>query len=183
MRWFYLRLLMAALLALAGCGDDAETRRLPPAAYKDVSWAKLIPKNWDPGATLRGLDFSNIKDSDPRAIKALLRVQKAWTKAPVNPKMNGALISIAGYIAPLDNDREHLREFLLVPFFGGCIHTPPPPGNQIIHVLLSKSISLDELNSAVVVSGKLETVPSNTALGFAGYRMAADSVVAYTFNK
>ena len=27
-----------------------------------------------------------------------------------------------------------VTEFLLVPWVGACIHTPPPPPNQIVHV-------------------------------------------------
>ena len=25
-------------------------------------------------------------------------------------------------------------EFLLVPYFGACVHTPPPPPNQMVYV-------------------------------------------------
>ena len=39
---------------------------------------------------------------------------------------------------PLDGEREKTREFLLVPYFGACIHAPAPPANQVIHVVVSK---------------------------------------------
>ena len=42
---------------------------------------------------------------------------------------------IPGFVVPLEDSKDGLKEFLLVPYFGACIHSPPPPANQIIHVL------------------------------------------------
>lgn len=183
MRWLYVLLWMIALAVLPGCGANEETHSLPPSVYEHISWGRLLPKNWDPAEALRGMDFSKIKDSDPRAIKALQHVREIWDHAPIEPGINGARVRIAGYITPLDNDLGHVREFLLVPSYGACIHTPPPPANQIIHVVLGKTMSMAGWYSAVFVSGRLETVASNTSLGSAGYRMSADIVVPYTIEK
>lgn len=177
MRWLVVHLLVAfTLLELAGCGDK---QSISAATYQHADWEMLLPEKWDPAAALRGMDFSQVKDSDPRAIKALQQVREVWKRAPIEPKMNGARIRISGYVTPLDSDLGHAREFLLVPYYGACIHTPPPPGNQIIHVVLRKPMSLAGWDSSVIVSGQLETVPSSTALGVAGYRMMADAIVPF----
>jgi hypothetical protein len=45
---------------------------------------------------------------------------------------------------------------LLVPTYGACIHVPPPPPNQVIHVILSESVHFEKLMYAVWITGFLE---------------------------
>ena len=68
-----------------------------------------------------------------------------WDNAPANPKLDNRRVSIAGFVVPLDGEREKTREFLLVPYFGACIHAPAPPANQVIHVVVSKTASTVKL--------------------------------------
>jgi hypothetical protein len=67
----------------------------------------------------------------------------------------------------------------LVPYFGACIHVPPPPANQIIHVLSDKPIKGVHAMTAVWVSGTLKTVRANSIMGMSGYRMEARAVERY----
>lgn len=52
----------------------------------------------------------------------------------VDASLVGQEIRIPGYMLPLRSDENGITEFLLVPWVGACIHTPPPPPNQMIHV-------------------------------------------------
>ncbi|MEM7391507.1 MAG: DUF3299 domain-containing protein [Verrucomicrobiota bacterium] len=76
-----------------------------------------------------------------------------------NGEPNGALkdqpVRIAGHLLPLEFEGKKTTEFLLVPWVGACIHTPPPPPNQIVHVRLEKPYASTELYESVVVSGSL----------------------------
>lgn len=64
---------------------------------------------------------------------------KRVSKAPRSiSKLNGKTVRITGFMVPLDGDSKGIREFLLVPFQGQCIHVPPPPPNQIIHVKMAR---------------------------------------------
>ena len=67
-------------------------------------------------------------------------------------------IKIPGFAVPLEGDDgfEYVKEFLLVPTFGACIHVPPPPPNQVIHVILDKPVYFEKLMYAVWVSGIVE---------------------------
>lgn len=150
------------------------------SSYKTVTWDDLMPKDWDPMTVVKKLDFSKMKDSDPRAQEALQNMREAWNKAPIEPKMNGARIRIAGFIVPLEVVSHQITEFLLVPFFGGCIHVPPPPDNQIIDVFPTKPLKGLQTMDTVWISGALETVASDTEMGTAGYRMKAEVVERYT---
>ena len=182
----------AALDTGSGTGRPAEYRlgeRLPPAApsppaatqtgYKVINWDALMPANWDPMKVFKGLDLNKLSDADPRAMAALDRLRTEWNNAPAKASMNGARIRIPGFVVPLENARDQIREFLLVPYFGACIHTPPPPPNQIIHVNPAQPLKSEMASDAVWVSGVIETVRSETGMGSAGYRMRAESIVPY----
>ena len=86
---------------------------------------------------------------------------------------------IPGFVVPIERRGKLIHEFLLVPYFGACIHTPPPPANQIIHVFPAKPLSNLVAMDPVWVSGAIETWRSKTSMGSAGYRLNADLVVPY----
>ena len=181
---------VAAALALgAYAADKSDYKigdRLPqksttaaPAGYKETPWDALVPANWDPAKELGSLDLSTLSDSDPRAMKALEKLKAAMDNAPIVSTLNGSRIRIAGFMVPLDGIRGQITEFLLVPYFGACIHTPPPPANQIIHVVPQKPYKTDQGMEAVWISGTLETVRAETGMGNAGYRMKAEVVTPF----
>ena len=70
----------------------------------------------------------------------------------------GKSIKIPGFAVPLEGDDgfEYIDEFLLVPYFGACIHVPPPPPNQVIHVILDESVHFEKLFYAVWITGIIE---------------------------
>ena len=148
-------------------------------AYKEKTWDDLMPKNWDPMASLKGLNLDKLKDSDPRAIEALEKIREAWNNAPVEPTLNGERIRIPGFVIPLDKSGDKVREFLLVPYFGACIHTPPPPPNQIIHVRTSKPVLKMRTMDAMWVSGVMQIGNVNTEMGQAGYQLKAEWIAPY----
>ncbi|MBR7746835.1 DUF3299 domain-containing protein [Undibacterium baiyunense] len=146
--------------------------------FKTISWEELIPADWDPSADFKNMDLGNFNDADPRAISALQKLRKAWDNAPTNPLLNQQQIRIPGFVVPLDIENGKVGAFLLVPYFGGCLHTPPPPANQIIEVQLAQAQPIKTMD-AVWVSGQLESVRSQTELGTAGYRLNAVKVTPY----
>jgi hypothetical protein len=182
-------LLLAALLSFpAGAADYKLGDRLPAKttanaatkpAFKTVSWDDLLPKDWDPMASLKGLDLSKLKDGDPRADEALNKLRTAWDAAPANESMNHAPIRIAGFLVPLEWGDKKLKEFLLVPYFGACIHSPPPPANQIIHVVANPPAKGVQAMEAVWVEGVLEIALADTDMGRSSYRMKASVVTRY----
>ena len=75
----------------------------------------------------------------------------------MNPLLNGQTIRIPGYLLPLEFSGKQVSEFLLVPWVGACIHTPPPPPNQILHVKPGKPVTMSGMFEPVWVTGKLAT--------------------------
>ena len=150
-----------------------------PVSFRETTWDELIPKDWDPSASFKNLNLATLKDSDPRAMEALATLRAVWDNAPTATEMNGAAIRIAGFIVPLERDGDAVRELLLVPYFGACVHVPPPPANQIIHVIVDPPLKSARTMDAMWISGTLETMRSPTSLGTSGYRMKASKIVPY----
>ncbi|MGO3800565.1 MAG: DUF3299 domain-containing protein [Vibrio casei] len=97
----------------------------------------------------------------------------------VRPELNGSYVKIPGFVIPLEGDENTITEFLLVPYFGACIHVPPPPPNQIIDVKFPKGAPVQQLWDVVYVIGKLETQTLDHELAQTGYTMLGDNIEEY----
>lgn len=158
----------------------------PPAAptgaaapYRDISWQELTPKEWDPLKRYRNLPLDAMKDSDPQTAELLRQMRESWDNAPTNYRVNGVQAKLSGYVVPLDLPKDGLKEFLLVPYFGACIHSPPPPANQIVHVFLAQQTNDIHTMDAVSVSGLLRTAREAASMGMSGYSMDGVLVEPY----
>ena len=87
----------------------------------------------------------------------------------------GKKVKLPAYVVPLESDAESFKEFLLVPYFGACIHVPPPPPNQTIFAVDKKGIK-NELFDAVWAYGTLEIETTNSELAESGYSMKVDKI-------
>jgi hypothetical protein len=155
-------------------GDPPSTAAA--SAYKEIEWADLVPRDWTPPRLpLMGM----VSDASPQAQSALVQMRAAWDAAPTVASMDGALVKIPGYVVPLEEVRGELKEFLLVPYFGACIHTPPPPANQIVFVQPAVPATGFRAMDTVWVSGKLFTTRQDSYMGASGYRLVAVSVERY----
>jgi hypothetical protein len=148
--------------------------------FREIAWESLIPKEWDAMAPFKGLKLDKMDDNDPRAVEALWKAKKYWKNAPVDQSLEGAQVRLPGFVVSLEREGEALKEFLLVPYFGACIHVPPPPANQILHVHSAKPVKDIRSMDAVWISGVLKIDHSDTMMGSAGYSLKAVSVEPYT---
>ena len=146
---------------------------------RTITWEALVPANWDPFKDLKGLNFQMLDDADPKAMLMLKRMREVWDNAPPNPQMVGQDVRIPGFVVPLEDGKEGMKEFLLVPYFGACIHSPPPPANQIIHVRPKTPVTGVRSMDAVWVSGPLVAARTDTYMGAGGYRIDALKVEPY----
>jgi len=100
----------------------------------------------------------------------------------VNPEVLNEPIMIPGFIVPTayDDDRR-ITEFFLVPYFGACIHLPPPPPNQIIYVRYQEGVSIDDSYEPHAVRGELTSEVMRNNLADSAYSIEADAVEIYTY--
>lgn len=84
--------------------------------------------------------------------------------------MDGMKVRLPGYTVPFDYGSEaEISEFLLVPYYGACLHAPPPPPNQTVFVETADKIKLRDLSQAVWIEGTLRTKRQNSSLADAAY--------------
>ncbi|MGA8135704.1 MAG: DUF3299 domain-containing protein, partial [Pseudomonas gingeri] len=94
--------------------------------------------------------------------------------------LDGQHVRLPGYIVPLEVSEEgRTTEFLLVPYFGACIHVPPPPSNQIVHVTSELGVKVDELYQPYWIEGDMQVKQSSSDLADAGYSMEAQKIYVY----
>ena len=170
------RRLLAALSLLATATPGAAVFA---QAYREISWDDLVPKGWDPMKSMpdRGA-VSPLNDADPRAQAFYNQLREAWDNAPTVKALDGRRVKLPGYIVPLELTKEGLHEFLLVPYFGACIHTPPPPANQIVLVRTAPVKGLRSMD-AVWVTGTLDLQRAQSQMGVTGYGLQAASVTPF----
>ena len=156
-----------------------------PAAQGDVrelEWEDLMPEDWDPFSGLDALlseDAQNLADGSAQADRLMEAYREAVRSAPVVGELDGQQVRLPGFVVPLDFEDTETSEFLLVPYFGACIHVPPPPSNQIVYVKTVAGYPLKELFDPVWVTGEISTQAHLNELGDAGYTMQATIIEPY----
>ncbi len=96
-------------------------------------------------------------------------------------KLDGKRVRVPGFVVPLDDADEEGAEFLLVPYYGACVHTPPPPPNQMAFVQMTgkKQVKL-ALFDAVWMEGTLKITNYDSPYGQVGFQIEGLTMKPYT---
>ncbi len=186
-----LRLVCAVALGLAMLAAPGLAGGEPPM---ELTWARLQPPAppVPPAQALKAKSFlsgatpwAGAGGSEPppppvpndKVWMSEKRLQPGTGAAPaVVPELDGKRVRIGGYVVPLDFEATNVKEFLLVPFVGACIHVPPPPPNQIVYVKSEKGFDVQGSFDPVWVTGTLKTASQYTGLAETGYSIDAEKV-------
>ncbi|MEW8508142.1 MAG: DUF3299 domain-containing protein [Candidatus Thiodiazotropha sp.] len=165
-------LLLISLLSLT-------TVHAEPA--QELEWDAMIPEDYRPDKIMAQFgDINALEDDDPRAQKILEELEAAWKEAPVVESLDGKRIKLPGFVVPIEGDGKKLTEFLLVPYYGACIHVPPPPANQTVYVKVPKGdAKIRQAFDTVWVSGVMSAKSFASDLATAGYQIEAEEVTPY----
>ncbi|MFM8676276.1 MAG: DUF3299 domain-containing protein [Burkholderiaceae bacterium] len=170
---------LAALIGLQALSASAQ----PAASVKTITWDDLLPTHWANEIKLQMAAVGRLGflvDGSEQANEAMQQLRKKWDNAPIDPTHINSAIRIAGYVVSLDANRKQISEFLLVPYFGACIHLPPPPANQIILVRLKKPTSKLASMDTIWVQGTLREARVDTGLAVTGYTLEGSISEPYT---
>ncbi len=178
LRW----LSLAALVAMAS----------PVGAVKEprvIAWPDLMPQTQQP-VMPEDLIFGDDDLTDDQTYDPDLGgvMEHGMTPAPdltdtanVVEELNDVQVKIAGYVLPLDFEETEVKEFLLVPYVGACIHVPPPPPNQIIYVTSEEGIEVGGMYEPMWITGTLQTASLSSDLADVGYMMTLDETEPYEY--
>lgn len=160
--------------------------------YRTIEWVDLMPED-DLEALLNPPDYlddiedgseqdrlnSQFKPATPQAGDD--RYQQALKSTRIMPGFDNQKIRIPGYIVPLEFSKNQLvTRFFLVPYFGACIHVPPPPPNQIIYGVYDKGFRLNHLQEAFWLTGLLRTTLTENDVATSAYTLQVADIKPYT---
>ena len=158
----------------------AAAEKSQAAVVKVLSWDNLLPDDFRPEALFEDYDVQNLSDDDPRAQELMKKLQAMWKEAPVVTALHDQTVKLPGFVVPLEGDGQVVNEFLLVPYYGACIHVPPPPANQIVYVKAQgRNVQVRRLFDTVWVTGVMKVEHTSSELGETGYTLNALKVEPY----
>ncbi|MBC3948859.1 MULTISPECIES: DUF3299 domain-containing protein [Pseudomonas] len=150
------------------------------AEPKVLTWEEMIPPDAPKIAPITAPIHDMSKLSDALSVESAPAAHQQSPHAPVVKALDGQNVRLPGYIVPLEVSEEgRVTEFLLVPYFGACIHVPPPPSNQIVHVTSGLGVKVEELYQPYWIEGPMQVKASTSELADAGYSMEADKILVY----
>jgi hypothetical protein len=89
-------------------------------------------------------------------------------------------ITISGFIVPIDfYPNKDIKHIFLVPYFGACIHFPPPPPNQMLYARLGQGFENFDINQAYTINGKLKIEPFEDLIGTSAYSIEVVSIEVF----
>lgn len=139
--------------------------------FREITWQDLIPKGVPYGQIIGPGQMDEANDTwnpeyDANAKK-------------VNRTLDGKRVKLPGYIIPFDVSAKGVTSFMLVPYVGACIHTPPPPPNQLVFVTTDDPWPSESMWDAVWVSGQLSAKALSTTIADVGYHITANKIEVY----
>jgi uncharacterized protein len=171
---------MSLLLARASAASPPHAGQPAPKGFQlpnnvlQVDWDELLPPGTAdrPDTSPPPPMHNYLGESAPAA--------KQMGSFAVNPDLHGLTLRIPGFIVPLDLDSAgRVVEFFLVPYYGACIHVPPPPPNQIVYVRANRPFLVKDGTNAYWITGQMRVERKRTEIASASYTMTASKIEQY----
>jgi hypothetical protein len=162
---------------------QSATAETPAGTVTAIQWPDLVPPDYRPAEMLKKYrsQVGKLRDNDRRGQELADELRAALENAPVVEALNGKTVKLSGFLVTLEGDGTAVSEFLLVPFFGACIHVPPPPSNQIVLVRTgARPFKIRQSFEQVSVTGRLRTERARNELASASYVIEATQVERQT---
>ncbi len=158
-----------------------------------AEWGDLIPEAelqvlLNPPEYLDEIDDGSLEDFLPDKLKnthqgdlsALSSYEQALVSSNTISALDGVTVRIPGFVVPLEiNEQQIITRFFVVPYFGACIHLPPPAPNQMIHIETKQGIQLESIYEPIWVSGKLSTTLIEDDMATSAYSMEVYAIERY----
>jgi len=153
--------------------------------YK-LTWEELLPfKEREVLSEYQQRQPENVDEFTSQLLKSLEAAYDEDYKAAAvstntNPDIDGANVRISGFIVPLDfHEDGTINNMFLVPYFGACIHFPPPPPNQILYAQLESGLVNFSLEQAYELKGRMSLGLFEDPAGTAAYIIKVAEINEY----
>jgi len=178
----------------AKAAEQAPAARVLPADKSkaiELEWTDLLPDadlqkmeglpevSHEGGEGTGSAINKNLNTSNDPSMKAWADVMSS---ANVRGELNGRLVKIPGFVVPIEYDADqNITAFFLVPYFGACIHVPPPPPNQIVYVSGAKNLKADLIYNPFWIEGTLTTDTMSHDLANSAYSLKVNKISEYVY--
>ena len=182
-------------LAVASLGTWAQNDAVSAeesSTFTTVEWVDLIPPEvleilLNPPSYIADIEDGSAEDQITSQMKNTLAekeedaYRRALASTDVNPAMDGQKIRIPGFVVPLEFDEDQtISQFFLVPYFGACLHMPPPPPNQIILVNAPEGVQMSALYEPFWLEGEVSTTVTENDMAKSAYAMQLHKLSPYS---
>jgi len=179
----------------AADSDESVLNDSDTLVFETIEWPDLMPPEvlailLNPPEYIAEIEDGSAEDQISSQMKSAVNqseedaYQKALVSTDVNENLDGAMIRIPGFVVPLEFDEEQtISQFFLVPYFGACLHMPPPPPNQIILVNAPKGIQMSALYDPFWIEGQLSTSFQENDMATSAYAMQLKRIEPYSYNE
>ena len=187
--------MLSILVAGANAADDSDdsvSNDTDNLIFETIEWPDLMPPEvlailLNPPEYIAEIEDGSAEDQISSQMKSAVNqseedaYQQALVSTDVNENLDGAMIRIPGFVVPLEFDEEQtISQFFLVPYFGACLHMPPPPPNQIILVNAPKGIQMSALYDPFWIEGQLSTSFQENDMATSAYAMRLQRIESYS---
>lgn len=150
-------------LAAGTLGDPEED------GYAELEWTRMMPKE----------DYDQMQHAPPIVHIGNKQGKQIGTLHTI-PALDGRKVRLSGYVVPLaSDDQNRMTEFFFVPFYGACIHVPPPPPNMMVHVVLAHGIEPPQLWDPYWLRGVLRIETTSNSMAASAYNMQQAALLPY----
>ncbi|MBL6735140.1 MAG: DUF3299 domain-containing protein [Shewanellaceae bacterium] len=162
--------------------------RLAQASYSKIEWIQLIPKHeleilMNPPPSIENIEDGTEEDKLSTVAKnpEIQRYKDALHSTNIVSKFEQSKLMIPGFVVPLEfNEQKLVTRFFIVPYFGACIHLPPPPPNQVVYATYEQGLEQHVLYQPYWVAGVLESAIVKNDITTSAYTMQVDFIREYT---
>ncbi len=170
-------------IAQAGAEEKAKADAVAARGVTEIGWEELMPEGEEERLAemyqaQMAMLYSGSGVAEGSAADQAIQIGTFNTVK----ELDGMKVRLPGYTVPFEYGKDaNIREFLLVPYYGACLHAPPPPPNQTVFVKAGKEIKLKDLSQAVWIEGTLRTQTQTSDLADAAYTIEMTNWEVYEY--
>lgn len=147
----------------------ADRKRPDAQGFIELDWLEMMPTD----------ELEALKNAPPVIHRGRLAMRQIGSYRTIAAVL-GYKVKLPGYVVPMETDgKGRMTSFFFVPFFGACIHVPPPPPNQIVFARLSQPIPTPEVWEPYWLKGILQEETTQSGLAGSAYVMSQAALAGY----